>query len=237
MKWLGYVLSILTAILFLIVLPMINTMLSFIITAIYAGMFIYWCFRKTRTDRKPAIKKIIIIGTIITILLIIENLYFTHLYKNLQNMYSATRTAIPMFTQQNILFIVGLGLIFIALPVLLAFLEGLTKPDEEGFVRNPLIVLIYSILTLGIYQIYWFWLIKKALSKSNIKTTTLWWFLLPFAGHIIVYVKFSHALEKRTQIKFTTWFLIFFFFSNLDILINQIILNNYILKQNHPQHL
>ena len=130
-----------------------------------------------------------------------------------------------------IFYLIGLGVIFIGIPALLAFLEGLTKPNQEGLIRNPFFVLLCTILTLGIYAIYWFWLIKKGLRNSNIQTKSLWWFLLPIIGAIVLYVDFSKALEQRTQRKFITWFLIFFFFNGLDIVINQAILNHDLLNE------
>lgn len=238
MKWLGYIISVLTGISLLLLLIGINDTLTFVLIPLYGGLFTYWCFRKTWKNRKSTIKKITIIGIIMTILLIAENIYINQFNSQMNNLAdTGGMKLLPMFSVPSIISTIIFGLIFIVLPLILSFLEGLNKPDQEGFVRNPLVVLIYSILTFGIYNIYWFWLIKKALSKRNIESTTLWWFLLPIVGSVIVYVKFSYALEKRTQIKFITWFLIFFLLNNIDLLVVQILLNKYISKQNSPQPL
>lgn len=45
-------------------------------------------------------------------------------------------------------------LIFILVPLLISFLEGLQKPDEEGMYRNLFVIIIYVFLTLGLYGIY-----------------------------------------------------------------------------------
>jgi hypothetical protein len=196
--------------------------------SLYAGLFIYWSFRPTWNDRIPALKKIAIVGAIFTVLLIIESLVLQNLANQVQ---SIGTNIVSMFATPSILFVIGLGVIFVAIPALLAFLDGLTQPDQEELIRNSLLVLAYVILTLGIYQIYWFWLIKKGLRNSSIQTTSLWWFLLPIVGAILIYIDFSKALEQRTQRKFITWFLIFFFFQGLDVVINQAILNHDLLKQ------
>ena len=192
---------------------------------IYGGLFIYWAFRPTWNDRIPAVKKIVVVGSILTLLLIIESLILKNLANSIQTP-PGMANPVSLFATPSILFMIGLGAIFIAVPALLVFLEGLTKPDQEGLVRNPILVLVYVILTIGIYQIYWFWSIKKGLLHRNIETKSLWWLLLPIIGAILIYIDFSKALEQRTQRKFVTWFLIFFFFSGLDVVINQAIINH-----------
>ena len=200
--------------------------------SLYAGLFIYWSFRPTWNDRISALKKIAIVGAIFTVLLIIESLVLQNLANQAQAFIEReSLNAISIFATPSIFFVIGLGVIFVAIPALLAFLDGLTQPDQEGLIRNSLLVLVYVILTLGIYQIYWFWLIKKGLRNSNIQTTSLWWFLLPIVGTILIYINFSKALEQRTQKKFIIWFLIFFFFQGLGVVINQAILNHDLLKQ------
>lgn len=222
MKWLGYLLSVLISIVLIFLTPFMKGPMIFLV-ALYAGLFVYWAFRPTWDDRIPAVKKIAIAGTILTVLLIIESI----LLRNLANKAQALGPGIIlMFNTPSIAFVIGLGLIFVGVPALLAFLDGLTKPDQEGMIRNPILVFFYVILTLGIYEIYWFWLIKKGLRYQHIETKSLWWFLLPIVGAIILYIDFSKALEKRTQRKFVTWFLIFFFCSGIDIVINQAIINH-----------
>ena len=227
MKWLGYLLSVIVSILLVLMIAVMQGPVIYFIS-LYAGLFIYWSFRPTWNDRISALKKIAIVGAIFTVLLIIESLVLQNLANQVQ---SLGNNVVSMFAAPSILFVIGLGVIFIAIPALLTFLDGLTQPDQEGLIRNSLLVLAYVILTLGIYQIYWFWLIKKGLRNSNIQTTSLWWFLLPIVGAILIYIDFSKALEQRTQRKFITWFLIFFFFQGLDVVINQAILNHDLLKQ------
>jgi hypothetical protein len=227
MKWLGYLLSVIVSISLVVLIAIIQGPAIYFVS-LYAGLFIYWSFRPTWNDRIPALKKIAIVGAIFTVLLIIESLVLQNLANQVQ---SIGTNIVSMFATPSILFVIGLGVIFVAIPALLAFLDGLTQPDQEELIRNSLLVLAYVILTLGIYQIYWFWLIKKGLRNSSIQTTSLWWFLLPIVGAILIYIDFSKALEQRTQRKFITWFLIFFFFQGLDVVINQAILNHDLLKQ------
>ena len=227
MKWLGYLLSVIVSILLVLMIAVMQGPVIYFIS-LYAGLFIYWSFRPTWNDRISALKKIAIVGAIFTVLLIIESLVLQNLANQVQ---SLGNNVVSMFAAPSILFVIGLGVIFIAIPALLTFLDGLTQPDQEGLIRNSLLVLAYVILTLGIYQIYWFWLIKKGLRNSNIQTTSLWWFLLPIVGAILIYIDFSKALEQRTQKKFIIWFLIFFFFQGLGVVINQAILNHDLLKQ------
>jgi hypothetical protein len=221
MKWVGYLLSVLSVILLIISLPIIRGPVLYLIP-LYAGLFVYWTFRPTWNERILAIKKISIVGVILTVILVIESVILQNLVNQVQ---SLGQGAIPSFWAPSILFVIGLGVVFIAIPALLAFLDGLTKPDSSGLTRNPLLVFTYVILTFGLYQIYWFWLIKKGLCKNDIETASLWWFLLPIIGQILLYFDFSRALEQHTKRKFVMWFLIFLVFSGLDVVINQAILN------------
>lgn len=228
MKWIGYLLSVILSIL-LIILIAINESWWLLVVPLYFGLFIYWIFRPTWNDRISAVKKIVIIGAIFTVILIIESFVLNNLANQAK---SISSDIVPMFATPNILFIISLGAIFIAIPLLLSFLDGLTAPDQEGLVRNPLLVFVYVILTIGFYIIYWFWLIKKGLRNTKIEIKSLWWFLVPLVGAILLYIDFSKALEKRTQRKFVTWFLIFFFCQGIDVVINQALINHDILKTN-----
>ena len=235
MKWLGYLLSVLISLYLIVAVPFMQGPTIYFIS-LYAGVFIYLTFRSTWNDRISALRKITFVGIIFTILLIIVNLVVQNLANRIETLNSSAPSYIggsmvSIFAVHDIFYLIGLGVIFIGIPALLAFLEGLTKPNQEGLIRNPFFVLLCTILTLGIYAIYWFWLIKKGLRNSNIQTKSLWWFLLPIIGAIVLYVDFSKALEQRTQRKFITWFLIFFFFNGLDIVINQAILNHDLLNE------
>ena len=226
MKWLGYLLSVIVAISLASSISFTESPTLFFVP-LYAGLLVYWAFRPTWNDRKSAIIKMAIISAIITVLLVIEDLIFRKVSDHVRSVAPlGSNNAIALFSTPGIPFVIGLGAIFVAIPALLAFLDGLTQPDQEGLIRNPLLVLVYLILTLGLYNLYWFWLIKKGLRNSNIQTTSLWWFLLPILGPILIYVDFSEALEQRTKREFVIWFLIFFFFQGLGAVINQAILNH-----------
>jgi len=237
MKWLGWVLSVIVTVILVMACAAMRGPLILLIP-LYGGLFIYWAFRPTWNDRLPAIKKIVIIGLILTVILIIESILLQNMADRLQELQNEANAAplggaeiVGMFANPSLLLVIGLGLVFILVPVLLAFLDGLTKPDAEGLVRNPVLVLVYMLLTLGIYAIYWLWLTKKGLAKSNIQTRSLWWLLLPIVGGILVIIDFSKALEQRTKRKFATWFLIFFFVRGIDIPIIQAIINHDLSEQ------
>lgn len=223
MKWLGWVITILTGIL-LIMLVFLMPRFAFLV-GIYGGLLAYWNFRGDWRERWIAIKKIGVSGILITALLLIEIIIIRRTIESAIETYPLFYAMMPSFYHAIIP-----GFLFVAIPVLLAFLEGLTPPDAEGLKRNPFFVLMLVILTFGVYVIYWFWLTKKGLRKNNIETRTLWWFLLPIIGWIIVYVSFSKGLEKRTKVSFWAWFLVFFFVSSLDVVISQAIINHSLKK-------
>jgi cytochrome bd-type quinol oxidase subunit 2 len=150
-------------------------------------------------------------------------LFFLKL-SNLNNKHNFSEI-ITIFKAPNTIFLISLILIFILIPIILFLLEKLSKKEEKRLYKNHWIVLFYIIVTLGIYQLYWFWFIKKELKEDNINTISLWWFLFPFLGTILIYIDFSKALEKKTKIKFIKWFLIFIFFQGLNVVINQTIIN------------
>jgi hypothetical protein len=220
-------------IIFLFILKSFNQ--GILIYLIYAnsGLIVYNLFKNIESNNIDALKKTSFISLIITILITAEILVLNKIFSKITNLSLDSNFSgmISIYNPPNTIFLIGLILIFILTPTILFLLERLSKREEKKLYKNPWIVLLYVITTLGIYQIYWFWFIKKGLNEENINTISLWWFLLPFIGTILIYIDFSKALEKKTKRKFIKWFLIFLFFQGLDVVINQIIINkNYFSK-------
>ncbi len=225
MKWLGSVLSVL----FMLSIVMLAAVtqgfynLFLLIYAAYGGLFIYWAFKDTWEERWESVKTIGVVALIFTIALIIESVVLKFAMSSLD---PGIPGAVPMFATPSVFFVISLGMIFVAVPAFFAFLDGLTKPDPDGLVRNPVLVFFYMLMTFGVYNFFWFLSLKKGLQKSGIETATLWWFMLPVVGMIIIYIRFSEALEEKTKRTFWLWFLIFFFLNGLDVVVNQAILNS-----------
>ena len=237
LKWLGWVIVVLTILILILAVAFTQGSLMYFI-ALYGGIIAYLFFRPARDERWPAFKKVAISAITLLVLLMIEWVILNHLYQQFQQLQEQSSSAamsgsgiLMMFAHPSIVSIILLVAAFIIAPLLAAFLEGQTQPDADGLCRNVFLVLLYTLLTLGVYELYWFLLIKKGLLKRDIKTKSLWWFLVPIVGAIIVYIDFSKALEIRTKRKFATWFLIFFFCSGIDVVINQAIINYDISKE------
>lgn len=97
--------------------------------------------------------------------------------------------------------------------------------------RNPVAVLILSIITLGIYGIYWVVSTTNELrknTKSAPNPNMLWLFLIPVVNIIIFffyYWKYSQAIEELTGFTGVGLFLLWIFFSPIAIIISQVQLN------------
>jgi hypothetical protein len=68
--------------------------------------------------------------------------------------------------------------------------------------RNPILVIIFSLITLGIYSLYWFYETSKELielNKSN--SNALLWLIGLFIPFVNLYVfwKYSKAVEQASD--------------------------------------
>lgn len=232
MKWYDY----LIIIVFPILLAIINSFyLSFfeapystfirLILNLYLGVLIYLMF-KLWSKPALAVKKLIIIGVLNTILTFIIN----HLARNLKQLVSSSiqpgGEVLSMFEIVPLGVVIVAGLIFILIPLLISYLETRSEFVGREFVRSNLLVAIYLILSIGFYQLHWFNLIQKDFNKYNIKTISLWWFAVPVAGPVLVYLSFSEALERTFGEESVVYFLLLFFLSGgLNILIIQAQIN------------
>ncbi len=234
MKWFDYVLIIILPLMWGVVNPLFFSFMAtdsfVIIYNLYAGVITYLLF-KSWSDFRSAFKKVLIIGIISLIISSIISFIISTLSRKIEALAASSNSLygggiVSMFGVVNWWVVFASGLIFILMPLLISYLEYLTPVSENGFVRNNYLVFIYSVLTLGLYQLYWLWLIKKALAKLNISVISLWWFLLPGIGSILFYSSFSRALEQITQRKYNSLFLILFLLSGgLNVTIIQTFLN------------
>lgn len=84
--------------------------------------------------------------------------------------------------------------------------------------RSPVKAVVFTIITLGIYGIYWFYKTSKYLINYTKKDSSpgVWLigFLIPFVNIVIIW-KYSHLLEEATKGKregiliFVLWLVLF----------------------------
>lgn len=96
--------------------------------------------------------------------------------------------------------------------------KKLPEPKLSPTKRNPFLVLLYSIITLGVYFIYWLVITTNELKEKTDTAPNPWLivlFAIPYVG-IVVFIyyfwKFSYALEKlsgyRAWILFIAWVIV-----------------------------
>ena len=61
--------------------------------------------------------------------------------------------------------------------------------------RNPILVLVFGLITLGIYSWYWAVKTKGEMNKLGEKIPTAWIWLIPIVGSIWWYWKYSEGVE------------------------------------------
>lgn len=64
--------------------------------------------------------------------------------------------------------------------------------------RSPLMVVILSIITLGIYMLYWVVVTKREMNSQGAQIPTAWLILIPFVN-IYWQWKFSEGVETVTR--------------------------------------
>jgi len=101
--------------------------------------------------------------------------------------------------------------------------------------RNPWIVLLLSIITFGIYTIYWLvstTLELKNSTKSAPNPKLLWLLLIPFVNIIILimyYWKYSSAINELTGFSKAGLFVLWIFLSPVAIVLSQMELNKKVM--------
>jgi hypothetical protein len=78
--------------------------------------------------------------------------------------------------------------------------------------RDPILVFLFSLLTLGIYAIYWFVVTKDILNKKGAEIPTAWLLIIPFVNWYWLY-RFAEGFSKKiTKDNHPLlWFLLLFF--------------------------
>lgn len=77
--------------------------------------------------------------------------------------------------------------------------------------RNPIAVLIFTIITLGIYGIYWFVKTKLEMNEKGAKIPTAWLIIIPFVNIWWLW-KYSEGVGQVTNnsMSATTAFILLF---------------------------
>lgn len=92
--------------------------------------------------------------------------------------------------------------------------------------RNPILVIFFSIITLGIYGLVWYILTKDEMKAKGAAIPTAWLIIIPFVSYYWVW-KFSEGVEMVTAKGMTTAvaFLLLFFLGVIGMAIIQSELN------------
>jgi len=61
--------------------------------------------------------------------------------------------------------------------------------------RNPILVFVFGLITIGIYSWYWAVKTKGEMNQLGEKIPTAWLWLIPIVGTIIWYWKYSQGVE------------------------------------------
>lgn len=97
--------------------------------------------------------------------------------------------------------------------------------------RNPALVIIFTIITFGIYGIYWFVKTKNEINSLGANIPTAWLLIIPIANLYWDYKYaegFSNYVKKDNNA--VLWFLLFFFVAPVAVIIFQIELNKLVEK-------
>lgn len=92
--------------------------------------------------------------------------------------------------------------------------------------RSPAAVIIFSIITLGIYAIYWIVKTKEEIKSLGADIPTAWLIIVPIANLYFMYKYsegFSNYVKKDNNA--IIWFLVYFFVAPLFVILVQIELN------------
>lgn len=92
--------------------------------------------------------------------------------------------------------------------------------------RNPFVVLLLSIVTFGIYTIYWSVVTKIAANKAGAQIPTAWLLIIPLVNIYWLW-KLAEGLGQVTnqQVSPIAVFLLIFFLGALGVVIVQFMLN------------
>ncbi|MFH1316653.1 MAG: DUF4234 domain-containing protein [Candidatus Woesearchaeota archaeon] len=111
--------------------------------------------------------------------------------------------------------------------------DAVKKPVSSAGIknRNPILVLIFSLITLGIYAAYWLVSTTNELRRNTKSAPNPWLLLLmiiPLVNFIVAlyyYYKYSKAIEELTGFSLPLLFLLWIFVSPAAMILAQIELN------------
>jgi hypothetical protein len=92
--------------------------------------------------------------------------------------------------------------------------------------RNPVFVIVATILTCGLYSIYWLVVTKDEINSLGAQIPTAWLILVPIANLYFMY-KYCEgfSLYVKKDDNAILWFLIYFFIAPLAMILFQVELN------------
>ena len=92
--------------------------------------------------------------------------------------------------------------------------------------RDPIVVFILSIITFGIYALYWFVVTKGILNKKGGKIPTAWLLIIPIVSLYWIY-RFSEVFSKKVtkDNQPVLWFLLILFGNTLILPVLQYEIN------------
>lgn len=99
--------------------------------------------------------------------------------------------------------------------------------------RSPVSIIILSIITFGIYSIYWVVMTKREINSLGAKIPTSWLMIIPIVNIYFFYCYaegFSVFVKKDNSP--ILWFLLYLVISPVAMILIQIELNKYVLTNN-----
>ena len=93
--------------------------------------------------------------------------------------------------------------------------------------RSPIVVLILSVITLGIYALVWYVMTKREMNRLGARVPTAWLIIIPIINFYWMW-KFSEGVEHVTKERMSgpVAFLLLFFLSVIGMAIVQSSLNS-----------
>lgn len=64
--------------------------------------------------------------------------------------------------------------------------------------RDPILLVVLSIVTFGIYGLFWYVSVKNEMNRRGAKIPTAWLIIIPFVNYYWMW-KFSEGAEKVTK--------------------------------------
>ncbi|MEA1992831.1 MAG: DUF4234 domain-containing protein [Euryarchaeota archaeon] len=92
--------------------------------------------------------------------------------------------------------------------------------------RNPALVIIFSIITFGIYELYWFVKTKNEINGLGAEIPTAWLLIIPIANIYLIYKYcegFTNYIKKGEST--IVWFLLWLVISPVAMILIQLELN------------